>query len=101
MAQYGPRPWAGPMGPGPGPEHFGQELFQKRYPENLNIACITTGCLCDVFAKKTRAEKCYNLAAVSRRDLSYETVSGLNTKTDQAVYRSKLKLCHVSPSGFS
>ena len=33
------------------------------------------------FSKKGRAEKWYRMAAVSRRDLSYETDSGPKTKT--------------------
>ena len=34
------------------------------------------------FTKKTRAEKCCIFAVLSRRDLSYETDSGPQTKTD-------------------
>ena len=47
----------------------------------LNIVYIIESWLFDIFTKKTRAEKWWNLAAVSRRDLSYETNSGPKTKT--------------------
>ena len=49
--------------------------------KNLNIVYIIESWLLDMFTKKTRAEKWWNLAAVSRRDLSYETDSGPKTKT--------------------
>ena len=77
------------MGPGPwgraramAHTHLGKNIFQKQYPENTNIAYIIEGWFFDMFPKQMRAEKWYNLTAVSRRDLSYETDSGPKTKTD-------------------
>ena len=41
QAQYGPGPWAGPMGLGPGPARtfLDKNIFQKLYPEKL-LYCI-------------------------------------------------------------
>ena len=40
MAQYGPGPWAGPMGPGPdpGPALGTRTFFRNSILKNLNIA---------------------------------------------------------------
>ena len=53
--------------------------------KNLNIVYIIESWLFYIFTKKTRAEKWWNLVAVSRRDLSYETDSGPKTKTVKTV----------------
>ena len=59
--------------------------------KNIDIRCIIEGWLFDMISKKTRAEKWCNLAAVSRRDLSYETDSGPKTKTGNRPFSRPLK----------
>ena len=58
-----------------------ESIFGICILKKLNIAYILESWLWGIFTKKTRAEKWWNLAAVSRRDLSYETDSGPKTKT--------------------
>ena len=63
-------------------KHLRKNAFWEHVPgENTNIQYIIEGWLFDMISKKTRAEQWLNLAAVSRRDLSYETNSGPKTKT--------------------
>ena len=66
-------------GPGQGPTwgraqaYLDKNIFQKLYPENLNIAYIIESWHFGILTKKTRAEQYCIWACFVRPDLSYET----------------------------
>ena len=67
--------------------HLRKNPFGEHVPgKNTNIQYIIEGWLFDMISKKTRAKQWLNLAAVSRRDLSYETDPGLKTQTVKVTF---------------
>ena len=69
------------------PVHFlGKNIFQNQYQEDIRTLHISLNPDLVLYVYiRTRAEQWWNLAAVSRRDLSYETDSGPKAKTAETV----------------